>query len=210
MAISTILRNKKDLTVIMMGNLQNNITSVPILNYYGIDIGDNLRIVKRTMGNSTEACTILYVNSGSLYNNSIKNQAAVAHHSSLDDRLFMEHNKVINSNIKVLNSNVVSKMESLCSIGLEYKEEFFAVEIRGVAAEKSNLIQDEVFALCVYPLTITTALKTEIMTHDPLVSNKFTNVTYRKNMRSIYKFIYKLFTCNSLYYDNANSLDMAG
>lgn len=202
-AISTILRNKSDLTVIMMGNLQNNITSVPILSYYGIDIGDNLRVIKRSMGNG-DPCTILYVNSGSLYLNSLKNQASVAHHASLDDRLFMEHNKVINSNIRILNSSVVTDMKPVCAIAVEYQEDFYCLELR------SHEDDEEYYAMCVRPMTITTALKIDIYTHDPLVSNKFTNIIYKKNTRSLYKFMYKLFSGNVLYYDNANSLEMSG
>lgn len=213
-AISTILRNKEDLTVIMMGNLQNNITNVPILSYYGIDIGDNLRVIKRAMGNG-DPCTILYVNSGSLYNNSLKNQASVAHHASLDDRLFMEHNKIINTNIKVLNASIVGKMRVLCSFAVEYQDGYYALELRGYSDSHDELSVDEspecdYYALCIQPLTITTVFKGEAYTHDPLVSNKFTNIIYRKNLRGLYKFVYKLFINNVLYYDSANSLELGG
>lgn len=213
-AISTILRNKEDLTVIMMGNLQNNITSVPILSYYGIDIGDNLRVIKRAMGNG-DPCSILYVNSGSLYNNSLKNQASVAHHASLDDRLFMEHNKVINTNVRVLNAAIVGKMKVIASFCVEYQDGYYALELRGFSEslhEEDAFEPDEYdyYALCIRPLTITTVFKGEAYTHDPLVSNKFTNIIYRRNLRGLYKFVYKLFVNNVLYYDNANSLELGG
>lgn len=205
-AVSTILRNKDKLTIIMMGNLQNNITEVPVLTYYDIDIADNLRVIERTMGEgeNKEPCTILYVNSGSLYNNSLKNQASVAHHASLDDRLFMEHNKVINPNVKILNRAVVSKMESVCACAVEYLDEFFALELRSFTSPKS----EEYFALCVHPMKVTTALNVEIYTHDPVVSNRFSTTIYRKNMRSVYKFMFKLFTGNALYYDCMNSVEI--
>lgn len=198
----------------MMGNLQNNITNVPILSYYGIDIGDNLRVIKRAMG-SGDPCTILYVNSGSLYNNSLKNQASVAHHASLDDRLFMEHNKIINTNIKVLNASIVGKMKVLCSFAVEYQDGYYALELRGYSDSHDELDVDEsvecdYYALCIQPLTITTVFKGEAYTHDPLVSNKFTNIIYRKNLRGLYKFVYKLFINNVLYYDSANSLELGG
>lgn len=205
-AISTILRNKSQLTVIMMGNLQNNVTEVPILRYYGIDVQDNLRVIKRTMEGSKEPCTILYVNSGSLYNNALKNQASVAHHASLEDRLFMEHNKIINTSVKVLNHSVVSDMDSLIACALEFEDEFYALELRGY--EDKDDEEDQYFALVVHPMTITTALKTDIFTHDPVVGCKFTKVIYRKNMRSIFKFMYKLFVSKLMYFANAHSLDI--
>lgn len=201
-AISTILRNKESLTVIMMGNLQNNITSVPILQYYGIDISDNLRVIERAMGDG-EPCTILYVNSGSLYNNSLKNQAAVAHHASLDDRLFMEHNRIINSNVKVLSHAVVSDMDTVCACGVEYDDEFYALELR-----KHEEDDETFFALRVHPLTITTVLKTEIFTHDPIVSNRFSKTIYKKNMRPMYKMLFRLFENGVLYYSSANCMEI--
>lgn len=196
----------------MMGNLQNNITKVPILSYYGIDVQDNLRVIKRSMEGSNEPCTILYVNSGSLYNNALKNQASVAHHASLEDRLFMEHNKIINTSVKVLNHSVVADMESIIACAVEFEDEFYALELRGYETEENTKLpteeEDQYFALVVHPMTITTALKTDIFTHDPVVGCKFTKVIYRKNMRSIFKFMYKLFVSKLMYFANAHSLDI--
>lgn len=210
-AISTILRNKSNLTVIMMGNLQNNITSVPILKYYGIDIGDNLRIIKRSMGGG-EPCTILYVNSGSLYNNALKNQASVAHHASLDDRLFMEHNKIINSNAKVLNSAIVGDMESLFACAVELKDVMYALELRCYTPNdvEKQLDDTNIFALVVHPLTITTALPCDIYTHDGLVANKFTKTVYKKNLRSFLKTIHNLYIHRQLYFADARSMEIGG
>lgn len=205
-AISTVLRDKHELTIIMMGNLQNNLSEVPILKYYGIDVGDNLRIIKRSLTDNSPPCTILYINSGSLYLSSLKNQASVAHHASLDDRLFMEHNKIINSSVKVLNSAVVSKMTPVCACAVEYIDEFYALELREYRVGFDD--NDNYFALCVYPMTITTAIKPEIYTHDPVVSNMFSKVSYRRNMRPMYKMIYKLFINDVLYYDNMHSLEI--
>lgn len=208
-AISTILRNKKDLTVIMMGNLHNNKTDVPILRYYGIDVQDNLRVIRRSMGDG-EPCTILYVNSGSLYNNALKNQAAVAHHASLDDRLFMEHNKIINSNIKVLNRGIVADMEPLFACAMEFEDEIYALELRCHGAQDGDPDPQSFFALIVHPMTITTTLKCEIYSHDPYVASKFEKITYRKNMRAMFKALYKMFTSKMLYFGDANSMEIGG
>lgn len=178
-AVSTILRNKDNLTIIMMGNLQNNITSVPVLDYYGIDIADNLRVIQRSMGDdpNAEPCTILYVNSGSLYNNSLKNQAAVAHHASLDDRLFMEHNKIINSNVRILTREIAGDMKSLFTCCVEFDNEFVALELKEHQENIENANEDEegadevYYLLTVHPMTITTATQSEMFTHDPIIAN---------------------------------------
>lgn len=189
----------------MMGNLKNTVEQIPILEYYGIDISDNLRVIKRSMGENSEPCTILYVNSGSLYNNALKNQASVAHHAPLDDRIFMENNRVITTSVKVLTPEIVSKMNSIVACGLEFDDEFVALELREYEEPET---QDKTFALYVLPLKITTVLDSEIFTHDPVVGIKFTKVVYKKNMRSIYKLFYRLFTSKQLYYANSNSLEI--
>lgn len=193
----------------MMGNLKNTVDSIPILQYYGIDISDNLRVIKRSMTENGEPCTILYVNSGSLYNNSLKNQASVAHHAPLEDRIFMENNRVVNTSVKVLTPAIAAKMNSVVACGLEFDDGFVALELKEYEEPltKDNPNPDKVFALHVHPLTITTVLGSEIYTHDPVVGIKFTKVTYRKNMRAIYNLMYMLFTSKELYYANTNSLE---
>lgn len=194
----------------MMGNLKNTVKQIPVLDYYGIDISDNLRVIKRSMTENGEPCTILYVNSGSLYNNSLKNQAAVAHHAPLEDRIFMENNRVVNTSVKVLTPAIAAKMSSVVACGVEFDDGFYALELKEYEepATKDNPKPDKVFALYVHPLTITTVLNTEIFSHDPIVGIKFTKVQYKKNMRSIYNLFYQLFTSKELYYANSNSLEI--
>lgn len=193
----------------MMGNLKNTVESIPILQYYGIDISDNLRVIKRSMSENGEPCTILYVNSGSLYNNSLKNQASVAHHAPLEDRIFMENNRVVYTSVKVLTPAVAAKMNSVVACGLEFDDGFVVLELKEYEdpVTRDNPNPEKIFALYVHPLKITTVLNTEIFTHDPVVGIKFTKVTYRKNMRAIYNLMYMLFTSKELYFANTESLE---
>lgn len=210
-AVSTILRNKSELYIIMMGNLKATLKEVPILKYYGISVSDNLRIIKRSMEGG-EPCTILYVNSGSLYGNSIRSQASVAHHAPLSDRLFLSHNKIINSSTKVLNPEIVDHFESTLALALPYKQNNYIIEvlrhIEDVDTGKDITDHDILYAVKVHDIDITTNIDSTIMTNDFAISQQWDFITYMKNLPG-FRFLFRLFKFKCLYYDSAYSLDMA-
>lgn len=152
-----------------MGNLKATLKEVPILKFYGISISDNLRIIRRAMDGG-EPCTVLYVNSGSLYGNSIKSQASVAHHAPLADRLFLSHNKIINSSVKVLTPEVVDHFKSSLAIALSYKQKNYIIELlkhveyKYVGKEVTE--EDFLYAVKVHDIDITTKIDSVILTND--------------------------------------------
>lgn len=210
-AVSTILRNKTELYIVMMGNLKATLKEVPILKYYGIDVSDNLRIVKRSMEGG-EPCTILYVNSGSLYGNSIKSQASVAHHAPLSDRLFLSHNKIINSSTKVLTPEIVDHFQSAVAIALPFKQNNYIVEVRRHVEPKDVgkdiMEEDTLYAVKVHNIDITTNIESTVITNDLSISQQWEFITYMKNLPG-FRFLYRLYRFKRLYYDSAYSLEMA-
>lgn len=211
-AVSTILRNKTELYIVMMGNLKATMKRVPILEYYGISVSDNLRIVKRSMEGG-EPCTILYVNSGSLYGNSIRSQASVAHHAPLADRLFLSHNKIINSSTKVLTPEIVDHFESYLAIALPYKQNNYIIELLRHSEDKErhedeDTDQDMIYAIRVHNIDITTNIQSTIMTNDLSIAQQWDFIFYFKSLPG-FNLIFKLFTFKCLYYDSAYALDMA-
>lgn len=210
-AVSTILRNKSELYIVMMGNLKADMKEVPILKYYGISVSDNLRIIKRSMEGG-EPCTILYVNSGSLYGNSIRTQASVAHHAPLADRLFLSHNKIINSSTKVLTPEVVDNFESVMAIALPYKQNNYIIEILRHVEEidKGGYVteQEIIYAVKVHTIDITTNIESTILTNDFAISQQWDFISYVRNLPG-FRFLFRLFKFKQLYYDSAYSLDMA-
>lgn len=195
----------------MMGNLKATLKEVPILKYYGISVSDNLRIIKRSMENG-EPCTILYVNSGSLYGNSIRSQASVAHHAPLSDRLFLSHNKIINSSTKVLNPEVVDHFESVLALALPYKQNNYIIEVLRHVEDIDNgtdiTDSDILYAVKVHDIDITTNIESTIMTNDFSISQQWDFITYMKNLPG-FRFLFRLFKFKCLYYDSAYSLDLA-
>lgn len=210
-AVSTVLRNKTELYIVMMGNLKATLKEVPILRYYGISVSDNLRIIKRSMEGG-DPCTILYVNSGSLYGNSIRSQASVAHHAPLSDRLFLSHNKIINSSTKVLTPEVVDNFESVLAIALPFKQQNYIIEVLRHSEEKDvgkDITEEDIlYAIRVHHIDITTNIGSTIFTNDLSISQQWDFITYMKNLPG-FRFLYRLFKFKCLYYDSAYSLDMA-
>lgn len=110
----TIQRNKPEIKVYMMGNMQN-VPEHPILSFYGIDIDDKLRIIKRGEQGET---TILFINSGGLYKNTIGHKGGAAHHAGVEEQIFLKHNRVIKPNTTVLTPQIFRHLDHVFSFAI--------------------------------------------------------------------------------------------
>lgn len=98
----------------MFGNMQN-VPEHPILRFYGIDIADKLRIIKRGEQGET---TILFINSGGLYKNTIGNKAGAAHHAGIQEQIFLKHNRIIKPSPTVLTPEIFNQLDHVFSFAI--------------------------------------------------------------------------------------------
>lgn len=113
-SVSTILRDKPDLRIYLFGNLVQNL-STEILDYYGISVDDDFRIIRR--GEKGD-CSIVFINGGGLYEGSFKNQGGVAKHMSIEHEAFLSTNKIIKPTINILTPAIFEKFEYVTCIAV--------------------------------------------------------------------------------------------
>lgn len=200
-AVSTVLRNKSHLDIIMMGNLRQHLEYIPILDYYDIDISDDLRFLQRAVGDDDEPCKILFINSGSLYKGTWKNQASVAHHVPLEDRLFLEHNKPVNTSVKVLNRRIVEQMKYVFSFAFLRNDQTGIVFTLYESGEEPNKL-----ALSATRLCLTTYVGGEIYASDEMLTSKFSILSRVLSIKPFVKAILSYLACGELYFDSIKSL----
>lgn len=198
-SVSTIARNKPDIKIILCGNLLN-VPEHPILDFYGVDVSDNLRVVRR--GEKGE-CTILFVNAGGLYGGSFKNQAAATKHGDIERQAFLSDNKVIKTSTRVLDPVLFDSFEYETAFAVNMPDEAVFVELRSIEDK------DDGVTYCVRcgNLKATTIMDGDIYTDDPAIYNKYENVTPRYDIRSVFNVPYRLYKTRSLYYDSLASLE---
>lgn len=195
-SIHTIQRNKPSLKVYMYGNLQNA-PYHPILDFYGISIDDNLRIIQRGEKGKT---VILYVNSGGHYLNTIGNKGGSAHHYGVEQQIFLKYNKVIKPTTSVLTPDIFNNMNFVTAFALKYLGDPYYVELR-------ESTDENIYAISCGQLDISTLIEGEIYTNDPTIYNRFLNTTPRTSIEGVFNRIYRLFKYRELCFDTLHSLD---
>lgn len=201
-ALNTIQRNKPNLRVYLFGNLQEE-PSNPILEFYGIDPSDTLRYISRQTEKG-EPCKILYVNSMGLYLNTIGNKGGASMHAGAEKMAFLKHNRVIKPTGNILTPHIFENMDHELSFAIMggMNSDIYHVELRKTGNEK-----DEYNCISCDKLKISTIVKGEIYTSNPLIYNSFNNTTLRYSIESLFNIVYKLFKYKLLYFDRFESLE---
>lgn len=203
-SIHTIQRNKPEVKVYMMGNMQN-VPEHPILSFYGIDIGDKLRIVKRGEKGET---VILFINSGGLYKNTIGHKAGAAHHAGVQEQIFLKHNRIIKPSPTVLTPEIYNQMEHVFSFAINagslLNPTVVHVEFREKEFSKDNIVG----VVRCSKLEISSLSQSEIWTDDLSIYNKFHNTSKRATIEGLFNEVYRLYKFRSLYFDSVNSLEL--
>lgn len=188
----------------MMGNMQN-VPEHPILSFYGIDIGDKLRIVKRGEKGET---VILFINSGGLYKNTIGHKAGAAHHAGVQEQIFLKHNRIIKPSPTVLTPEIYNQMEHVFSFAINagslLNPTVVHVEFREKELSKDNIVG----VVRCSKLEISSLSQTEIWTDDLSIYNKFHNTSKRATIEGLFNEVYRLYKFRSLYFDSVNSLEL--
>lgn len=206
-SIHTIQRNKPDIKVYMMGNLQN-VPEHPILAFYGIDINDRLRIIER---GETGETVILFINSGGLYTNTIGHKAGAAHHAGIEEQIFLKHNRLIKPSTTVLTPEIFQHLTHVFS---------FAIYMGSLASPTAVLVEfresqfeeadDIIGAVRCSRLEVSSVSPSDIWTDDLVIYNKFHNTTRRETIEGLFNQVYRLFKYRALYFDSVNSLELFG
>lgn len=201
-SIHTIQRNKPDIRVYMMGNMQN-VPEHPILAFYGIDISDSLRIIRRGERGET---VILFINSGGLYGNTIGNKGGAAHHAGVEEQLFLKHNRVIKPATTILTPDIFNSLTHCFAFAVDpcrLAADVMYVEFREAQLEGGEIIGA---AKC-GKLELSTVMPSEIWTQDMTVFNRFHNTHRRETIEGLFNQVYRLFKFRALYFDTVNSLE---
>lgn len=205
-SLSTITRKKPDMKIIMMGNLLD-VPEHPILKFYGIDIDDNLRIIKR--GDNGE-CTILFINSGGLYTSSFKNQAGVTKHGDLEHQAFLKNNKILKPSTNILSPQLFEKFNYELAFAMELLDGAYLIYLKRATEiiKDENNIEQKKDVFCVYcdQLTISTQLNGAIYTDNPNIINKYENTTRRESLISMFNNVYRLYKHRLLKFESVSSM----
>lgn len=199
-AVSTILRNKSNIKIYWFGNLQPDITFSPILQIYGINLDDDLRIIKR---GDDEECTILYINSGGLYEGSIVNQGGVTRHTTVEHIAFLESNKPLYGTTKIIGYEAFMKMKTkfafACNCALHDAPLVF--EVRGWEEEGNRF-----WAIHSFFLTVAVCSPEIILTDDDRIYAEFDYVR-KGEVMGIYNLLYNLMNIRKLYYTDSFTME---
>lgn len=199
-SISTITRKKPEINVWFMGNLLD-VPEHPILKFYGIDIDDDLRIIKR---GENEDCTILFINSGGLYEASFRNQAGVTKHGDVEHQAFLKNNKVLKTTPNILSPRIFEGFNFVSAFAMYLAPDVYFVELRRLPPTKREPAQ---YCIRCDNLTITTITGGKIYSDNPNIYNKFENTTRRVTILSIFNMVYRLYRSKSLKFDTVSSLE---
>lgn len=184
------------------GNLQNRPEHC-FLNFYGIDVDDNLRLVTRIDDNGNLSTKILFINSGELYKNTIGNKSGASLHGSIEDQIFLKYNKVIKPNDLILNNVIFEDMELIDSVALSDGMDNYYIEVRKARDEKNG----DIYAARCRELTPTTYTGGVIETDEPFISNMFMNTTARTSINYTINMLYNEFRFGDLHFNNISSME---
>lgn len=183
-----------------MGNLLD-VPEHPILNFYGVSVDDELRIIKR--GENGE-CTILFVNSGGLYEATFKNQAGVTKHGDIEHQAFLKNNRVIKTTPNILTTKIFDEFSFDSAFALDYHPDIFYIELRRLVDQES---QSTLYCLRCDILKITTIVQGKIYADDPTIFNTYENTTQKYSIQSMFNNVFRLYRSKSLKFDSASSHD---
>lgn len=191
-SFNTIQRNKERLNVYLLGNLQD-VPEHPLLNYYGIDVDDNLRYIELS-----KSCRLLYINSGGLYKNTIGHKKGVSQQASIERSAFLAGNKVVKPHPNILNPGLFENMED------DYAFVFYLFDGPYLFWMKKLQSSDKLInCLDIQPLTFTTVLPSgKVYTNDLRAININEKLTYRLTLESYLRIMRRLFRYRRLYFSN--------
>lgn len=196
--MSTIARTKPNIRIRMCGNLLDA-PEHPILNYYGVSVDDDLRIIKR---GEKQDCTILFINAGGLYGASYKNQAGVTKHADLEHQMFLKNNKMVKPTLNILNTKIFSEFKYEFAFAMDAFPDIWMVHVRAL-----HLEEDDVYCCSCQKLSMSTLIDGEIFADDPTVYNAFDNITRHGSIKSMFNRVNRLFRARDLKFDTAASLE---
>lgn len=197
-AVSTITRKKKDIKIYAVGNLLN-VPNHPILKFYDISIDDDLRIIKRGENND---CTILFINGADLYKSTFKNQAGITKHGSIESNAFLSSNKVLKPNTNILTPQIFENLKHDLAFAVMLHDGAYFVELKTLELE-----DNKIFGIRCDMLKTTTVLNGDVYAQDPIIFNKFENVTPAPTIQHVFNYIFNIYRIKELKFESIAAFD---